>query len=243
MLVACGAGNSMTIQCSGDRTPLDGVCVSPQVADYVACVRAQGARLGEDRSEKLSAEAGYAGTRAALATEASERLQKEYSTSDSNTLEIIRACAAMRGPDEDVCAKSGSTLVACGYENEPGWLAKCQASPDYRACLGSHAGDCNGLSMCGFAEVSRQYCGGAAMARGSGSCEATGNCTRGCGGDGNCKCSCFAAMAPSAVQPVGMVGQCYVLHCSSCGTEGGAACDQCFRDHCQSTFDRVCRGH
>jgi hypothetical protein len=242
-LLACGAGNSATIQCSADRTPLDGVCVSLQVADYVACVRAQGARLGEDRSRKLSAEAGYAGTRAAVASDVGEKLQKEYSASDSNTLEIIHACGAMKGADEDVCGKSGSALVACGYENDPSWLAGCQASTTYRACLANHAGDCDALSACGFADMSRQFCAGASMGKGSASCEATGSCTHGCGNDVACKCSCFASMSPSAADRVGKVGQCFNLHCASCGSEGTGGCDRCFVEHCQGTFDRVCRGH
>ncbi|HEY1691718.1 MAG TPA: hypothetical protein VGG39_06135 [Polyangiaceae bacterium] len=243
VLTACGAGNSATIQCAGDRTPLDGVCVSPQVADYVACVRAQGAKLGEDRSKKLSMEAGYAGAHAAVASDVGEKLQKEYSTSDNNALEIIRACGAMRGSEEDVCSKAGATLVSCGYETDPGWLPNCQAQAPYRACLAQHQGDCNALSACGFDDIGRRFCGGAALGQGNAGCEATGNCTHACGGDAKCKCDCFAAMASSASLAVGLQGQCFQLHCGSCLSQGAAACDACFAQHCQAGFDRACKGH
>jgi len=64
------------------------------VADYVACVRAQGAQLGGTKSEQISAEAGYLGARAAGASEVRESLEKRYSASDAAMLEIIRGCNA-----------------------------------------------------------------------------------------------------------------------------------------------------
>jgi hypothetical protein len=242
LVVACGAGTPATAPCTGGRTMLDGVCVSQPVADYVACVRAQGARLDEDRSRKLSAEVGYAAARAAAVTEVGDKLQKQYAAADANVLEIIRTCGTMRASEDDVCGRSGSALVSCGYENEPGWLSKCQASPGYRACLASHAGDCVGLSACGFDEVSRLHCGGASLGRGAAGCQATGDCTHKCGGDARCNCACFAATARAATLGVGIVGQCFELHCAACGTPGGAGCDQCFREHCQKAWDGVCRG-
>jgi hypothetical protein len=72
---------------------LDGTCVSPQVADYVGCVRAQGARLSQEQAKKLSAEAGYAGATAKLASDVGEKLERQYSASDANTLAVIKACA------------------------------------------------------------------------------------------------------------------------------------------------------
>src|SRR6188508_3105371 len=92
--LACGGGsgenlNRTSVTCPEGRTFLDGVCVAEAVADYVACVRAQGAQLGGDRSEKLSAEASYLGARAAGASELSERLEKKYSASDQAMLAII----------------------------------------------------------------------------------------------------------------------------------------------------------
>lgn len=93
-----GAGGAQqATSCPSGRTVLDGVCVSEQVADYVACVRAQGARLGEDRGQKLSAEAGFAGTRAAAASDVREKLERSYSTTDASALEIVKTCGALHG--------------------------------------------------------------------------------------------------------------------------------------------------
>jgi len=90
-------------ECGAGRTVLDGVCVSQSVADYVSCVRAQGAQLGGSKSEKLSAEVGYLGVEAGGAAEVSEKLEKKYIVSDTATLEIIRACNDKLGvsPSED----------------------------------------------------------------------------------------------------------------------------------------------
>lgn len=90
---SCGAGlNQTSITCPQGRTLLDGVCVNEAVADYVACVRAQGAQLGAERGQKISAEAGYLGVKAGGAAEVSESLSKKYSASDAAMLAIIQAC-------------------------------------------------------------------------------------------------------------------------------------------------------
>lgn len=91
---SCGAGlNQTSITCSEGRTLLDGVCVSEQVADYVSCVRAQGAQLGAEKGQKISAEVGYLGAKAGGAAELNETLQKKYSASDTAMLAIIQACS------------------------------------------------------------------------------------------------------------------------------------------------------
>lgn len=93
LTAACGpALNQTSVTCSPGRTLLDGVCVNEGVADYVACVRAQGAQLGGSRSQQISADAGFAGIRAGGAVEVSETLEKKYSVSADATLEIIREC-------------------------------------------------------------------------------------------------------------------------------------------------------
>lgn len=89
--------NQTSITCPPARTLLDGVCVSETVADYVACVRAQGATLDGGRAEKLSADVGGYGVRAAGASEVSEQLEKKYSASDQAVLEIVRACSSASG--------------------------------------------------------------------------------------------------------------------------------------------------
>jgi hypothetical protein len=93
--LSCGAGNGglnhTSVTCSQGRTLLDGVCVSEQIADYVSCVRAQGAQLGAEKGQKLSAEVGYGGVRAGGAAELNEALQKKYSGSDETMLAIVQA--------------------------------------------------------------------------------------------------------------------------------------------------------
>jgi len=94
-LAGCAGGGSTTPVCTAGRVNVDGVCANELVADYVACVRAQGAQLGEDKSRKLSAEAGYAGARASVASDVKDTLEKKYSASDAAVLEIVRMCSAV----------------------------------------------------------------------------------------------------------------------------------------------------
>jgi hypothetical protein len=79
--------------CGPQATRLDGVCVSQRIADYVACVRARAASLGEDKSASLKAAAGVAGVGASGAWEARDTLDKKYyKTSDANETQIIHDC-------------------------------------------------------------------------------------------------------------------------------------------------------
>lgn len=90
--LGCGGGSANASPCGGGRTTLDGVCVSEGVADYVGCVRAQGARLDSENAKKLSAQVGFAGTQAGAASDVSNKLRKEYATSDENVLAVIKSC-------------------------------------------------------------------------------------------------------------------------------------------------------
>lgn len=93
---ACGGTLTQTPKtCPPGRTLLDSVCVRESIADYVACVRAQGAKIGGAQSKKLGASAGYLGVKASAVAEVSERLEKQYSASDNAMLEIVRACNAL----------------------------------------------------------------------------------------------------------------------------------------------------
>ncbi|MFO0671906.1 MAG: PAN domain-containing protein [Polyangiaceae bacterium] len=100
-VAGCGGAtqglNQTSITCPAGRTLLDGVCVSEPVADYVACVRAQGAQLGGAKHQQLSADVGTVGVRAGAAAEVSESLEKRYATTDSAMLEIVRKCASTFG--------------------------------------------------------------------------------------------------------------------------------------------------
>jgi len=109
----CGGGlNQTVITCPADRTLLDGVCVAEAIADYVACVRAQGAQLGADKSQSISADVGYLGVNAGGAAEVSESLEKKYSVSDAATLEIIRSCNGASGLPASSAATTPTATVA-----------------------------------------------------------------------------------------------------------------------------------
>ena len=117
LLSACGAPlNETSVTCPAGRTFLDGVCVSEPVADYVACVRAQGAQLGADRSEKLSADASYLGAKVGGAAELNETLQKKYAASDQAMLKIIEACSG-----SDIRASLGSASAERGLAVAAHW--------------------------------------------------------------------------------------------------------------------------
>ncbi len=115
--LGCGAPlNETSVTCPAGRTFLDGVCVSEPVADYVACVRAQGAQLGADRSEKLSADASYLGAKVGGAAELNETLQKKYAASDQAMLAIIDACSS-----SDIRASLGSASAERGLAVAAHW--------------------------------------------------------------------------------------------------------------------------
>lgn len=98
LVFGCGGSlNPTPVTCPLGRTLLDGVCVKESVADYVACVRSQGAQIGGQKSQSLSAEVGYAGVRAGGAAEVKEDLERKYAASDVAILKIIDACNAQAG--------------------------------------------------------------------------------------------------------------------------------------------------
>lgn len=141
---ACGGSalNQTSITCPAGRTLLDGVCVNEGVADYVACVRAQGATLGGERSEKISADAGYLGVRAAGAAEVSENLERKYAVSDAATLEIVRACSARSGIGQTelpvaAAAPPADELAACKKREFKGHeYALCMSVANWDAAQG-----------------------------------------------------------------------------------------------------------
>lgn len=117
---ACGGAspglNQTSVTCPAGRTLLDGVCVAEGIADYVACVRAQGAQLGGSKGQKVSADVGTLGMHASGAAEVRESLEKKYSVSDAATLEIIKACKVARS--EPTTAAAGSADQASGQGHE-----------------------------------------------------------------------------------------------------------------------------
>lgn len=121
--VGCGGSspnlNQTSITCPPNRTLLDGVCVAEPVADYVACVRAQGAQLGGEKGQKVSADVGTIGLHAGGAAEVRESLEKKYSVSDAATLEIIKSCSAtVKASKESAASASPATASTTtkGYE-------------------------------------------------------------------------------------------------------------------------------
>ena len=131
----CGAGlNQTSITCPEGRTLLDGVCVSEAVADYVACVRAQGAQLEAAKNEEISAEAGYLGVRAGGAAELSERLEKKYTASDEAMMAIIAMCNKTAGvPPSPAAAPPSRPATAAATDRV--------AAGTY-AVLAKHSGKC-----------------------------------------------------------------------------------------------------
>lgn len=117
LAIGCGGAspnlNQTSITCPPNRTLLDGVCVAEAVADYVACVRAQGAQLGGEKGQKVSADVGTIGLHAGGAAEVRETLEKKYSVSDAATLEIIKTCSATVKASKESAAASATTK---GYE-------------------------------------------------------------------------------------------------------------------------------
>jgi len=91
--------------------------VAQQVADYVACVRAQGAKLSHEEGTKLSADVGVAGTHAGAASEVSDRLQREYRASDANTREIILACDSLARQAKGIAGPDVSGEWQSTFEN------------------------------------------------------------------------------------------------------------------------------
>jgi hypothetical protein len=122
-IVVAGCAEAPVPECGAGRTMVDGICVSQSIADYVACVRAQGAKLGQERSQKLSADVGYAALHAAAASDASEKLEKTYAASDANTLEIIRSCNALR--DRQAAAVAAVPAPAGAQDVSGVWHWEC----------------------------------------------------------------------------------------------------------------------
>lgn len=138
-----GAGlNQTSITCPQGRTLLDGVCVAESVADYVACVRAQGAHLEGSKSQQISAEAGYLGVKAGGAQEVSERLQRRYAASDQAMMAIVDACNGRVGVAPSEKASSAYVFEEVNYAVSPyasfavsadECAAKCAVDPKCRA--------------------------------------------------------------------------------------------------------------
>lgn len=83
--------------CDKERTNLDDVCVKDEIADYVSCVRAQGALLGKEQSQSLSVEIGSFAANAVAARDVSEKLDKKYTASNEAVMAIIRQCNILAG--------------------------------------------------------------------------------------------------------------------------------------------------
>ena len=239
------AAKSPADACPKGSARVDGVCASEEVADYVACVRAQSARaarLGEERSRALSREAGAAGARAKAAAEVRERLERSYAA-EAGALDVIRACDDRRGPPgkRAACIEAGKLGAACGFEADPAWASRCDAGPVV-GCLMMRGPTCENIAFCGFEEATRATCGAPATPAGTAGCVATLACYSACKGDAACECRCTAAMAPSSALAVGLVSQCYEAACRGCEARGRGECGLCFRQRCQAKVEAVCEG-
>jgi hypothetical protein len=103
---ACGGAlPGVRNDCPAGETTLDGTCVSQQIADYVACVRAMGAMVASNSAKQLSAAAGVAGVTASTQAEVKDKLEKSYAkVSDENSLEIIHECDSKTGTRREIAA-------------------------------------------------------------------------------------------------------------------------------------------
>lgn len=98
LLVGCvGQSTSTGRTCTAGMVDVDNVCVSQRVANYVACVRAQGASLGQDRGTKLGIDVGVQAAKAGGVAELKDSLEKKYSVSEASELEIVRTCGNVSG--------------------------------------------------------------------------------------------------------------------------------------------------
>jgi TPR repeat protein len=131
--------------------------VSQHIADYIACVRARGAQLGEARASKLQADAKVAGVGTSVLSDVSDKLERKYAdSSEANELEIIRACRALNGGGEAVVAAQGADPPACPVTgasiasgNAPSWNGSaCVVMAD---CTFGDAAECT--SRCDAGDV------------------------------------------------------------------------------------------
>lgn len=98
LAVGSAGCSAASLSCPTGRTPLDGVCVDYTIADFAACIRARGATLGEERGQKLAAEAAYLGSKASATRDVDEKLVKQYSSpSTPGELAIIQQCGVVFG--------------------------------------------------------------------------------------------------------------------------------------------------
>lgn len=80
--------------CSKDRTPVNGLCVSYEIADYISCVRSRGGTIRKDNNRDFSIDVNYvAGVETGYKT--SDSLSEEYPDSDENIKAIIRECKSI----------------------------------------------------------------------------------------------------------------------------------------------------
>jgi TPR repeat protein len=142
LVIGCGGGTVLSRPgCPEGQTSLDGTCVSQQIADYVACIRATGATVAAENAQSLSAAAGVAGATATTQAQVQDQLEKKYSSvSDANVLEIIHNCYS----------KTGASAVAVAEQQGSGGAsAAASASPSSSSspCGTMTLEDCNNLAV------------------------------------------------------------------------------------------------
>lgn len=90
------------LNCAEGRTVLDGVCVKEVIADYVSCVRAQGAQLNTEEVKSLSAGVGYFSIKANVQGNTSGKIEKKYQVPNEAMNSIIENCNRMSGFQSNV---------------------------------------------------------------------------------------------------------------------------------------------
>lgn len=124
----CVSDGSNRGVCLNGSTILDGVCVSRGIADYVSCVRAQGATLSRNSTNSLSADASYFAINARIVSDVSKNLNKKYSASDNVMAEIIKQCNVLAGISHKApvshVKKVSSSVTSSVDENEKNIYSK-----------------------------------------------------------------------------------------------------------------------
>jgi hypothetical protein len=231
--------------CPAGRGMLDGACAVEEVADYVACVRAQAAKLERTPGTKsLGSDASEAARGATSAVQVLEKLERQRTESDESIRSILRACADFRKPPGKIaaCIEGGKLGVGCGFEPDPRWGSRCDVGPVV-SCLFNIGPTCEGVAQCAVEGATRTSCGEPLAPSGTVGCMATLDCYRACRGEKACECGCTSAMAPASVVAVAMVAQCYEVKCAGCGAKARGDCAMCFRTSCQKKLDELCKGH
>lgn len=160
MILVTGCGGAQGGSCGAGRTLVDGVCVREDVADYVACVRSQGARLDQRSATRLTADAEYLVAQGKVTSDVSDSLLRTYATSDENIREIIRACRDLTAAPPPAATPGDPTSTAHGAiaTSADGKVAGLSWQMPSREAAAARAVEFCGGATCAFRHGYRDAC-------------------------------------------------------------------------------------